>query len=308
MNFKKYSKYIGRFFAWLLLVFCSLIAKFLPLRLLYSFAKAIALLGFLFIGRHRRIALESLNIAFDKEKSPCQIWSIARECFIDMVKSAIEIVYLSERPALIKKYITFRGQEHLESALKRGKGVILVSAHFGNFPLMVVRMNLEGYKTYAIMRTLRDKRTERFFIKRRDQLGVETIFTHPRKECVGNTLRFLRNNKIIFIPLDQNFGQAGGVFVDFFGKLAATAVGPVVLAQRTQAALLPCFIIRQLDNSHVISFEPPLFMEGVPNTQDAIKQKVQVLTAIIESYIRRYPAQWSWIHRRWKSKQKESEA
>ncbi|MBU1905372.1 MAG: lysophospholipid acyltransferase family protein, partial [Candidatus Omnitrophica bacterium] len=111
----------------------------------------------------------------------------------------------------------------------------------------------------------------------------------------------LRNNEAVFLPLDQNFGS-GGVFVDFFGKKAATAIGPVVFARRTKAAIVPCFIIRQKDDTHQIVFEPPLELEEGKDKQETIVINIQKLTNIIESYIRRYPAEWGWIHRRWKSK------
>jgi KDO2-lipid IV(A) lauroyltransferase len=100
---------------------------------------------------------------------------------------------------------------------------------------------------------------------------------------------------------EKNFGT-GGVFVDFFGRKAATATGPVVLAQRTKAALLPCFIIRQKDDTHRIIFEKPLDLVEGKDAEETITINIQRLTNIIETYIRKYPAEWSWIHRRWKSK------
>jgi KDO2-lipid IV(A) lauroyltransferase len=193
------------------------------------------------------------------------------------------------------------GRENLERALSAGRGAILVSAHFGNFPLMLARLSLEGYKVGGIMRPMRDTKVERLFLKKRSRLNIKTIYSQPRKACVDATIRSLAGNEIVFIPIDQNFGT-GGVFVDFFGRKAATATGPVVLAQRTKAALIPCFIIRQPDDSHKIVFEPPLTLEEASNSKDTVILNIQRLTNIIEDYIRRYPAEWGWIHRRWKSK------
>ena len=118
-----------------------------------------------------------------------------------------------------------------------------------------------------------------------------------------DSIRTLRNNGLLFIPLDQNFGT-GGIFVNFFGRQAATATGPIVLAQRTQAAILPCFIIRQEDDTHKVVFEPSVTLEEGESGRETLSINIQKLTDIIESYIRRYPAQWGWIHRRWKSKPK----
>jgi len=118
---------------------------------------------------------------------------------------------------------------------------------------------------------------------------------------VNNTIAALRNNELVFIPIDQNFGT-GGVFVNFFARKAATATGPVILAQRTGAAIIPCFIIREPDDKHKIIFEAELELLEGKDPQEAILINIQRLTDIIESYIRRYPAEWGWIHRRWKSK------
>ena len=144
------------------------------------------------------------------------------------------------------------------------------------------------------------RKIEKRFLAQRTRLGLNTIYSVPRKECVDNSLKALRNNELVFIPIDQNFGT-GGVFVNFFGKQAATAVGPIILAQRTRAALLPCFIIREPDDTHKIIFEPVLNLDQGKDARDTVFINTQKLTGIIEKYIRKYPAEWGWIHRRWKS-------
>lgn len=148
---------------------------------------------------------------------------------------------------------------------------------------------------------MRDMRIEKVFLEKRKRLGIKTIYSQPRNTCVNNTISSLRDNEIVFIPIDQNFGT-GGVFVNFFGRRAATATGPVVLAQRTKAALVPCFIVRQDEDTHRIIFEKPLELLEGKDTEETIMINIQRLTDIIESYIRKYPAEWSWVHRRWKSK------
>ena len=301
MDFKKIRKSISRLSGWLGLNFSSLIIKVIPERWIYSFAKNMAALGFIIARKQRKIALESLTIAFGQDKTKCEIEQIAKDCFIFMAKAGLELMFFMDKPELLKKRVEFVGRENLDKALSRGKGVILVSAHFGNFPVMLAKLSLEGYKTASIMRYMRDERAEKFFVAKRTQVGIKTIYSQPRKACVENSIRTLRNNELLFIPIDQNFGT-GGVFVDFFGKKAATATGPVVLALRTKAAVIPCFIVRQKDDTHKIIFEEPLNLEEGRTFQETISINIQKLTDIIESYIRKYPAEWGWIHRRWKSR------
>lgn len=301
MNYKKIRKSAVYFFGWLGLCACSLIVRVVPRQHIYLFAKYLAFLSYILAGKQRRIALTGLNLAFGKGKTPKEIKEIAKKCFVSMAKSGVELVFFMDKTEAVRRRFNIAGKENLDAALAKGKGVILVSAHFGNFPLMLGRLSLEGYKTNGIMRPMKDHRTEKLFLRERARFGVKTIYSIPRRECVVTTIRNLRNNELVFIPLDQNFGTAG-VFVDFFGIKAATATGPVVLARRTQAEIVPCFIVRQKDDTHKIMIEPALKIEEGKDEEETVFLNVQKITGIIESYIRKYPAEWGWIHRRWKSR------
>jgi len=301
MDSKKIRKSISRLAGWLGLNFSSLIIKVIPERWIYSFARNFASLGLIIASKQRKIALESLTVAFGRDKTKREIEQIAKDCFIFLAKAGLELLFFMDKPKLVKGRVEIVGKENLDSALAKGKGVILVSAHFGNFPLMLLRIKLEGYETSGIMRQMRDNRAEKLFLEKRKEFGIKTIYNQPRNLCVETTLKTLRNNEVVFIPIDQNFGT-GGVFVDFFSKKAATATGPVVLALRTKAAIIPCFIIRQKDDTHKIIFEEPLNLEEGKTAEETIVINIQKLTRIIETYIRRYPAEWGWIHRRWKSR------
>ena len=301
MNLKKIRKTFSHFSAWLGIHICSLIVSVIPPSYLYVFARKTSELAYLFAAKHRKIALESLQIAFGSQKSPAEIEGIAQACFTNIAKGAVELMFFFDKPHLLEKMVSIVGREHLDKALARGNGVILVSAHFGNFPLLLGRLAVGGYKVGGIMKPMYDAKMEEIFRKKREKFGVRTIYSLPRNACVNSSIQALRNNELIFIPIDQNFGT-GGVFVDFFGQKAATATGPVILAQRTGAALIPCFIIRQPDDQHRIIFEPEMELEVGPNPQETVLRNIQKLTCIIEAYIRKYPAEWGWIHRRWKSK------
>lgn len=303
MTRKETIKSAKRFFAWLSLVICSLIIKVLPERLLYGFARSAAFLGYYIAGKQRRIALENLTIAFRKEKTQDEIKRIAKGCFYFLAESGLKFMFLMEHPGLLKQKVSFESKENLDKCLSKGKGVIIITAHFGNFPLMMIKIASEGYKLSGIMRRMRDERTEKIFMEKRTRtrLKLKTIYSKPRKTCVEESLRVLRNSELLCIQLDQNFGTAG-VFVDFFGIKAATATGPVVLALRTQAAILPTFILHNTDGTYRIVFEPEYQLKTGKTHNETILINIQELTKIIESYIRRYPEEWGWIHRRWKSR------
>lgn len=299
MNLKKIRKCAARFFSWLWLVACSGIIKFIPERFLYGFASVVSFLTYCFAVKHKRIAFESLRIAFGQEKTDAEIEQIARDNFTYMAKSAAEFMFLMDKPLILKKRVTLEGRRNIDQALSGGCGAILVSAHFGNFPLLLGRLAADGYKIAGIIKPMHNLRIEKILLEKRNKCGIKTIYSQPRKVCVNETIRALRKNELIFIPIDQNF-ETGGVPVNFFGKKAFTATGPVILAQRTRAVLLPCFIVRQPDDTHKIIFEPAFTLAQGRNAQDNILINIQRLTDIIETYIREYPAQWNWIYRRWK--------
>lgn len=301
MALKKFSKYFNRWLARQALYLCSLTVKFLPKSWLYGFAELVAVLGYYIASQQRKIALESLGIAFGSSLSRKDKIKIAKDCFRNIAKSGVELLYVLEKSEISNELVAIEGKDYLDAALSKSKGVIVVSAHFGNFPLALTRLGQEGYKLNVILRRMRDDKIEDFIEERMRRVGIQSIHTTPRPACVENSLRSLRNNKLLFIQLDQNFGTAG-VFVNFFGRQAATATGPVVLALRTQAPVVPLFIVRQSDNRHKIFIEPEVMIEKKDTQDETLQFNTQKITLLIESFIRKSPAEWGWIHRRWKSR------
>ncbi len=302
MDFNKKIKIFKRNLARWALFFSAWIAGKLPLRALRAVMGVLMAIAFQFIIKQRRIAQESLTIAFGNEKSPQEINRIVKDCFENLGEGMVEMLYFLDHPQDVFGKVSFEGQEHLDRALKEGNGAIAVTAHFGNFPLMMLYCALSGYPTNAIIRPARDQVLEEYLLRKRIEIGLKTVYAVPRKDCVSNSLKVLRNNELLFIPLDQNFGSDGGVFVDFFGQKAATATGPIIFALRTKAPILPMFIVRQKGNQHKIIIESPLILEELANEEGMILVNTAKITKLIEQYIRRYPHEWGWMHRRWKSR------
>ncbi len=303
MTFKERTKRFNRSIARQFLYAFTWLFRHASYGFVKGFSRFFIFVGYAFIPYQKNVSKESLQIAFP-EKSEKEINGIVKDCFSNLGRGMIELIYLMEHPELIKGKAVFEGKEHLDRALSEGKGVILVSAHFGSFPLMLMRLAQEGYKVNAIIRPVRDEVAEKFFSDKRKRLGINTIYAHQRKQCVDTSIRVLRDNQTVFIPLDQHFGSAGGVFVDFFGQQAATATGPVVFAQRTQSPILPVFIVRQPDDTHKIIIDQAITIEEKATDDETVRFNVQKITNVIERYIRQYPQEWSWMHRRWKAKSK----
>ena len=281
---------------------CAWLFDRLPLGMVNLLSRAFLFIGFAFTVRQRRIANESLRIAFKGEKSQKEIDSIIKMCFYHFGRGMIEMLYFMSHPMLIDEKVSFEGLEHVDNALKEGKGVIAVTAHFGNFPLMMLALAHRKYKVSCVIRPTRDPEVEAFLHRKRTEAGLRTVYAKPARHTASEALKVLRDNEILFIPIDQNFGRDNGVFVDFFGHKAATAPGPVVFANRTKAPIIPMFILHQEDGRHKVVIEKPLQLVEGKSEKETLFLNLSSLTQLIESYIRRYPYEWAWMHRRWKSK------
>ena len=290
------ARYGMRSFIWLF--------EMMPYFLIRPFSNLVLAIGYQFIIKQRQIAQESLQIAFGKEKSPEEIQEITKTCFSHVGQNMTDLFYFMSHPTKVKDKVYFEGIEHLDNVLKEGKGVIVVTAHFGNFPLMMLAFAQAGYKVNSMIRPARDKSLEEYIVRRRREVGVDTIYAIPRRQCVSQSLKVLRNNEMLFILADQNFGSEGRIYVDFFGQKAATATGPVVFARRTQSPLLPMFSVQQPDGRHKIIIEPPIVIEENEGESEEVitVRAMEKVTHLIEKYIRQYPPEWAWMHRRWKSR------
>ena len=136
-------------------------------------------IAYTLVIKQKRIARESLEIAFGREKTKEEREEIVHTCFMNLGQGMGELIYFMSHPRMIKEKVHVEGLEHLTNALKEGKGVIAVSAHFGSFPLMLLYFAQCGYKTNAIIRETRDKIVEKYFLHLRSSLGLNTIYSHP---------------------------------------------------------------------------------------------------------------------------------
>jgi KDO2-lipid IV(A) lauroyltransferase len=283
----------------------SWLFRTLPYPVIKAISGGLLAVVYFVVRRLRRVAMGTLSIAFGKEKSKEELKKICKDCFYNAGRGIIELGVFMVRPSLFKETFSFEGnsRENLDAAFKEGRGVIGISAHFGNFPLMLLYLAQMGYPTNAIIRPSRDEIIEKDFQASRSRLGLKTVHSYPRETCVAQSLKALRDKELLVILLDQNTGSKSGVYVDFFGQKAGTATGPIIFAMRTGAPLLPIFTLREGGSDiHTLVIEKHFYLDQKASDEETIQYNVQKLTNIIEGYIRKYPAEWGWMHRRWKSR------
>ncbi|HVR42374.1 MAG TPA: lysophospholipid acyltransferase family protein [Thermoanaerobaculia bacterium] len=248
------------------------------------------------VPRERRKALRSLALAFP-DRPEAEREAIARAMFAHLGISLFEIAWLPNlTPRLLEATTRFEGLEHLRGAAESGRGVVLFTGHCGNWEWMAAAIALAGFRMNVIARDLDVDRINDFVVASRAQFGVDTI-GRGSSASARDILRTLRSGAILGVLIDQNI-RAESIPVEFFGIPASTPIGPARLAIRSGALAIAGFIEREPGGTLVVRFQRPI--DTSPSTDPA--GLTAQMTRAIEAQIRRVPAQWVWMHQRWKER------
>lgn len=265
------------------------VIKILPRGVAFSWGKTLGILAYNLLTTHHQRAKEHIKIAFPHFTEEA-VSRLAKENFVHYGLTLVELFRLEET---LQK-VTLRGWENLLN-----RPCILITGHIGNWELLAQALGRKGFPLYALARKAQLKGLNAFLVKLRARGGVETILRgHPSGP--KKMLQAIRNEGILGFLIDQDT-KVEGVFVPFFGRLAHTPVGPAKLALKYDLPIITAFLQRQKDGSHQGSFSPPLYPQGY----DPISLTA-LLTSRIEEAIRKDPAQWVWVHRRWKKRPLDS--
>jgi Kdo2-lipid IVA lauroyltransferase/acyltransferase len=257
---------------------------------------AVGMLCYSALPRLQRVAWTNLQSAFPKH-ALAEIERLVRRCFQHQGQTLIEFLRMPHWNGVeIEHRVAVRGFERLDAALSAGRGVILISAHYGNWELAAARIVRAGYPVNVVARAADDVVTNTLLHRIRRAAGYQVI---PRQNAARGVLACLRRNEVVVILMDQNTTQ-GEVYVDFFGRPAATTPAPAILARRTGARLVPGFIRRLGDGTHEAEVMDALEWRPDEDPEREVQEITQRLTASIEAWVRGEPEQWLWIHNRWK--------
>lgn len=295
---KRY-KHVKHFFYYFLALVISQLILLLPRKIALGIGVLLGDLMFFFSRKEKAKAVRNLSFAFGTEKNSKEILDICRKCFRNLGKGLMEFLQLPKlTPENLSKLVTFDGRDNMDETLKKGKGLIILTAHLGNWELFGASLPLYGYETNTIVRPVKLQKLDEWVNRRREGTGLKCI---GRGASIKSALQCLKRNEVLGILADIDT-KADGVFVDFFGKPAYTPRGPVSIALKTGCDLLPGVIIRQRDNTHRLIVEKPIELKITGDIEEDVRYNTAVFTKIIESYVRKYPEQWIWIHDRWKTR------
>lgn len=250
-------------------------------------------------ARHRHVALENLVRAFDGDKSSAEIEDLARRCFEQFATTATEACLLGSLPKeWFFERVAIEGKDHFLAAHERGKGVLLLTGHFGNWELMGLVPAVYGYPIAVMARTTDNSGIERELTHLRRRFGNHVI---PKRAALRESVRTLRSGGVVAILIDQNVAEREGVFVEYFNRPACTTPSLALLALKTDATVLPGFCVRSDDGTHRVVVEPPVPIVRTGDRALDVVVNTQRFTDVIERYVRQYPDHWLWMHRRWKT-------
>jgi KDO2-lipid IV(A) lauroyltransferase len=246
----------------------------------------------------KRQIQKNLTNAFRNEKTATEIQALAKRVVVMLVKNAGVVLreFMTSRDDFRKETIV-RGGEHAEKAFQSGRGVIFLTAHIGPFECLAHELSISGYHPYIIGTPLKDTMLNELINTNRTKFGAVVI------ERGKETYRVMKNiiaGGTMAILIDQDT-SVKSVFVDFFGMPCSTPAGAAIIALKTGAAVVPVFSHLNNKGEHEIDYYREVNLQTTGNEMEDIVANTQTLTTIIESQIRRFPDQWVWMHRGWKT-------
>jgi len=271
----------------------------LPLKLALRVGDVLGLLIYLFWGSRRKIALE--NILGAVERGALTLTedprTVIRRNFMNFGKVIVEVIKIFYGFADgIFRTVEVRGIENFNAAREKGKGVILITGHCGNWDLMAVYLSMVLARAKIIARKQNNEFLNRFIVRTREKYGNDIIY---KQGALKQILTALKKNETVALLIDQSVIKSEGIIIHFLGKNAYAMKTPALIARKTGAAVVPLFISRT-EKGHLIEIHEEIPLVAEEDSDTALLHDTINFSKPIEDYIRNHPSEWLWIHRRWK--------
>ncbi len=273
------------------------IIHILPLFFRNLIGDFIGVLWFDILRVRRSIILSNIKLAFPDLDSKSSV-KLARRSMRNFGRGIVDychLPFLNEKN--YSKYIEVKNTHYVEEALKKGKGVCLLSLHLGNGDLGGAGLALAGLPIHLISKEFKLKWLNDMWFNMRRRLGVQFI---PPRNSTYSILEKIKLNEVVIFVLDQFMGPPIGVRTQFFNHETGTAMGLSVIARRKKAPVIPVYCYRKENGQQVVCCDTEIVFEEKGEKSQTIQYMTQKYTDKIEDLVRQYPDQWMWVHRRWK--------
>jgi len=284
---------------WLVLIVARTLGV-MPRALARLFSGLLAFAVYHAFGRLRRVGERNLSLAFPNISSKRRaelLKGVYRHLGWQLVEFCRMTRYTAENT---RDWIRTEGLDHYLAAKARGKGVLIVTGHLGAWELSSFYHSLMGYPMGMVIRRLDNRRLDEYVNAIRCLHGNRVLH---KDDFARGLLGAMRAGETVGILMDTNMTPPQGVFVEFFGRPACTASGLARVALKTGAAVLPGFMLWEpIERRYVLHFGPELVLARSGDAEADAQAATQMCASATEEWIRRYPDQWLWIHRRWKTR------
>ncbi len=281
--------WVFRFFGFLFLLF--------PKKLRFLVGDFLGILWFDVFRIRRDVVLGNLKKAFPGWSEAERI-RVGRKSLFHLGRDLTEYCELPElNLEKVNSMFEIEGWEHLEQARAKGKGVCLLTLHLGNGDLAIAALSLLGVPMYLISKEFKLKWLNDLWFGMRARLGTHFI---PPRNSSYSVLKALKKQSCVVFVLDQFTGPPIGVKTTFFGHETGTGAGLATIAERAGCPVVPVYTYRKDEKTHVIHFDPEIPYISLSDHDQAITATTQKYNDVLETYVRKCPEQWMWIHKRWK--------
>ena len=268
-----------------------------PLKLFFAFCVARA--GYYLMHTHKIIALHNLTRAFP-DKPTGELLKIIKETYLSFTLTFVEFPSITRfNKNNLHRHVRVKGLEHYEKALREGQGILLFTAHYGNWEFGNAALAVLSRPPHFMARRLDSAFLEHFSTSLRSPLGIGNLH---KANAMRMVLPLLRKGEAVILLIDQNVAAREGVFIDFFGRPACATTGVALMAMHTGATVLPIFTTRTENGTYLTEIGPALPTVKTGNRDEDLLTNTQNYNKIIEDQVRKYPGQWLWLHRRWKTR------
>lgn len=283
---------------YLLLRLVLLLASPLPFRSLQRLGRTLGLCAWYVLPFRRRVVLDNLRATYGAAMDETALRTLARRFYAQLGTTLLEFCgYWRLSPERVRSLIDVQGREHLAAALASCRGALLVSGHFGNWELVAAWLATECPQVKFLVKSQSNRRVDRLQNELRRRAGVGVIRTGATTK---EMLRTLRGGGVIGLLGDQDAG-AGGMFVNFLGRPASVFRGAATLAWKLRCPVLTGFLIRLPNGRHRLEFNELFFGESGWDETRAVAEITRWHTRQLADVVERYPDQYFWVHRRWKT-------
>ena len=273
--------------------------RIFPRQWIFFLSEALANVGFILFRSFRIRSINNINVALGDSLDGVKVQETVRRSLRNFFRACVEAgIVLESSDGELRSEISISGRAHLDAALAKGNGVIILSAHLGNFFLVGTRLAIEGYLTHVLVNQPDHGQLTKLMDDYRLHARQRTIHARPRREALKELNLVLRRNELAVVIADE-YRKGNGIHVPLFGRTVLARRGPATLALRTGAAVVPACMVRQPDDGLKLVIEPELELVRSGKGRGNIRENTLRMTQWLEKTVRAYPDQWNWMNIRW---------